>query len=78
MVVVVMDLARRHKRFDGTLVTGCMTLEFAAVANSLIRLDMRAGGNLLQLHLHRLVALRTFEGQKTGWFVGHGDFSLMK
>jgi hypothetical protein len=73
MMVLVMHFTGRHKGLDGILVAGGMAPDFTAAANTLIRLDVRTGGNLLQKNLHRLVALRAFEGQKTGWFVGHVD-----
>jgi hypothetical protein len=76
MMVVVMDFAGRYESFDRILVAGGMTLEFTAIADALIRLDMRAGRNFLQLHLHRFATCCAFESQKTGWFVGHVDFPL--
>lgn len=71
VMMVVMDLTGSDKGLDGFPVSRCMAAQFAAIANALIRLQVRAGGNLLQAHLHRFAALGAFEVQKTCRFVGH-------
>jgi hypothetical protein len=50
-------------------VTSGVFHDFAATANALIRLDVRAGRNLLQKHFDLFAALLTFKSEDTGWLV---------
>jgi len=65
MVVMVMYFASRHKGRNRILVAERVTLDLAAMADALIRLNMRAGRYFLQLHLNRLRAFCAFEREKT-------------
>jgi hypothetical protein len=49
-----------------------MPHDFAAIANSLIRLDMGTSRHSLQEYLDRFAASFAFEGQNTRWFITHG------
>jgi hypothetical protein len=75
VMVVVMDFTRRHKACHGILVAGCVAQYFTAFAHALIRLNVRAGGHLLQEYLNRFFTRFAFEGQDAGWFIGHDVFS---
>jgi hypothetical protein len=55
-------------RLNGGLVASCMALDFATGADSLVRLDMRAGGHLLQEDFDGLRAIGALESENTGWF----------
>jgi len=46
---------------------------FAAGADALIGLYVRAGGDFLQKYLNRFTAFFTFEGQDAGWFIHDGE-----
>jgi hypothetical protein len=59
---------RLQERLHGGLVAGRVALQFAAIAQSLVGLDMRAGGHLLQVDLDRFRAFVTFKGKDAGWF----------
>jgi hypothetical protein len=49
-----------------------MPQHFTALADALVRLDMRAGRHFLQKHLDWLRARFAFEGKETGWLGWHG------
>jgi hypothetical protein len=74
VMVVMMNLASCDELGDRVLVAGCMALQFAAAADTLIRLDMRTGGHLLQKDLDRFRALGAFETQKADGLIGHECF----
>ena len=57
---------------NGVFLPGRVPHHFAALANALIRLDMRAGRHLLQEHLDWLGALLALESKDTGWLDWHG------
>jgi hypothetical protein len=46
--------------------------DFAAGADALIWLYVRAGRDFLQKYLNRFTAFFTFEGQDAGWFIHDG------
>ena len=50
-----------EKGCHGFLVAGCVVTHFATLADALVRLDMRAGRNLLQIERDRLGAFDAFE-----------------
>lgn len=56
---------------DRFLVAGRMFHDFAAAANTLIRLNVGAGRYFLQENLDGFAAVLAFEGQDTGGFVDH-------
>jgi hypothetical protein len=76
MVVRPGPVSRFQKRLDGILVAGRVTLKFATCAQALVRLDVRAGGHLLQEHFDRFGALGAFEGKDAGRFK-HGQELLL-
>lgn len=53
------------------LVTGRVFHDFAAAANALVGLNMRAGRDFLQEDLDGFAAIFAFEGQDAGGFVDH-------
>jgi hypothetical protein len=53
---------------DGGFVAGRMAFDFAAGADALVRLDMGAGGHLLQEDFDCLRAVGALESEDTGWF----------
>ena len=53
--------------------SGRVALQRAALANTLVWLDVRAGRDFLQEDLDRFGACRTFEGERAGR-LGHRDF----
>lgn len=53
------------------LVASRMFHYFAAAANTLIRLNVRAGRDFLQENLNRFAAVFAFKGQYAGGFVDH-------
>ena len=53
------------------LVADGVITDFTAFAGALIGLNMRTGGNLLQIQRDRLGAFCAFEGQGAGW-LAHG------
>jgi hypothetical protein len=59
-------IRRCQVSLHGIFLPGCMTTNFAAIANPLIRLDVRASRYGLQEHLDGLAALYTFKSQDTG------------
>jgi hypothetical protein len=58
----------RQVRLDGGLVTGRMAPDFAAGADALVGLDMRAGGHLLKENLDGFGAFAAFKGKDTSGF----------
>ncbi len=68
MVMRPVPIRRREERFDCVFMASRMTPNFAAITNTLIRLNMRAGGYRLQENFDGLAALYTFERQDTGRF----------
>jgi hypothetical protein len=74
MMVMMMNLAARHEFCHRVLVASGMSLEFPATADALIRLNVRAGGNLLQKDLNRLRAFSALEAQEASGFVSHVEF----
>ena len=49
--------------------------DFAAGADALVWLYVRAGGDFLQKYLNRFAAIFTFEGQDAGWFIHDGEMA---
>jgi hypothetical protein len=64
--IVVIGL---HEGPNGIGLTGGMPVQFAATAQALIRLYVRAGGDFLQKHLDGFSAFLAFEGQNSGWLM---------
>lgn len=54
------------------LVASGVIAHFAAFADALVGLDMRAGGDFLQVQRDRLGAFCAFEAEGTGGLVAHG------
>jgi hypothetical protein len=71
VVVRPAAICRVEEGIDGVFVAGCITTRLAAIAQTLVRLDVGAGGNFLQINFYWLGALRAFERQDAGRF-GHG------
>lgn len=70
MVMRPAAVGRRQVRLDGIGLAGRMTLQFAALAQALVRLDMRASRYFLQEYLDRFIAFDTFERQRARGFHG--------
>src|SRR5471032_247526 len=70
MVMCPAAVSRLQVSLDGFSLAGSVALDFAALANALIRLDMRAGGHFLQVDLHGFVTFYALEGKAAGGFHG--------
>src|SRR5450830_207238 len=70
MVMCPAAVSRLKVSLDGLGLAGSVALDFAALANALIRLDMRAGGHFLQVDLHGFVTFYALEGEAAGGFHG--------
>jgi hypothetical protein len=55
---------RRQVRFDRVFLSGCMTHDFAAFADTLIWLDMGTCGYFLQKYLDRFCAFLALESER--------------
>ena len=66
-------IGRGQKRLDGGLVARGVALDFAAIADALVGLDMRAGGHLLQENFDRFRAFGAFKGEDSGGFQHGGS-----
>jgi hypothetical protein len=71
MVMEPIPVRRRQKGIDRVLLPDRVPPHLAAGANALIRLDMRTGGNFLQVDRDGFCAFIAFEGQGAGGFVAH-------
>ena len=63
-------VGRFQIRFHGISLAGGVAFQFAALAQALVRLDMRAGRHFLQVNLHGFLAFDAFEGKAAGGFHG--------
>ena len=61
---VVGSQVRRY----GSLIASGMAFDFAASADALVGLDMRAGRHFLQEDFDRFCALGAFEREDASWF----------
>jgi hypothetical protein len=75
VVVRPAAVGRIEEGFDGVFVAGSITTRLAALAQALVRLDMRAGRHFLQINFNGFGAFGAFEGQDAGRF-GHGGRSV--
>ena len=55
------------------MLSGRVALEFTALADALVGLDVRTCRYFLQKYLDRLRAILTLEGERSGWLIDH-DF----
>src|SRR5450830_1444485 len=70
MVMCPATVCRLQVSLDGFSLAGGVALDFAALADALVRLDMRAGGHFLQVNLHGFVTFYALEGEAAGGFHG--------
>jgi hypothetical protein len=67
-MMMVRPVARFQKRLNDVGLAGRMAFDFAALADALVRLDMRAGRYFLQKNLDRLRTFDAFESEYAGRF----------
>lgn len=70
VVVMVVHFTGFNKLLHGISLAGGMAAQFAAGAQALVRLDVRARRHFLQVQGDGFVAFNAFERQGTGW-LGH-------
>jgi hypothetical protein len=68
-MVVPVAVARRQIGRNGVSIAGGVALDFTTAADALVRLDVRAGGDFLQINGDWLGALCALERQGTGGFM---------
>jgi hypothetical protein len=62
------NIGRIHKRRHSVFITRRMLMQSAAIADALVGLNMRAGGDFLQVDFDGLTAAFAFEREDAGWF----------
>jgi hypothetical protein len=65
-------IRRIHKRRHSVFIACRMFMQSAAIADALVGLNMRAGGDFLQVDFDGLTAVFAFECEDAGWFE-HGN-----